>query len=153
MALLSQDVDASAECVHRVFDALHRKIHSLRNHPSIGGWLMEATKKEIRKHYRKIGNRPRLLSLYYAESFLPSEVAYDPLLADNAVTDEEIQLIKQDLMNKYMRPEDREAFLMFHDDGMGIAEIAKRFSTTEGAMRTRLSRLRTMLRDRIKNLF
>lgn len=39
---------------------------------------------------------------------------------------------------------------LFYYEGMSVAEIARTLGKREGAIRTRLSRARTMLRDRLR---
>ena len=126
--------DVTQEVFLRVFRSLKRWDASRPLKP----WLFAIAVNRCRTQAGKRGKRPQLLE------YLPDTAAAKPE-DDSAELRRELTVALNGI-----RPEYREAFILFHEQGCPYEEIARRLGRPEGTIKTWLHRARLELLDLLR---
>jgi RNA polymerase sigma-70 factor (ECF subfamily) len=138
----SDGADLAGEVFLRAFATRHRYRPS---YPSARPWLWGIAANLIRDHFRSRARRDRA---YRKVPPLPDSEADPSEDATNRLTAEE-ERPKLVAAMKQLRREDTEVLLLFAVADLSYAEIAEVLDIAEGTVRSRLSRIRSKLRNLI----
>ncbi|MCL2671732.1 MAG: sigma-70 family RNA polymerase sigma factor [Clostridiales bacterium] len=134
LSRLGRNEDAAAECVHRTFEITLKKIKSLRDHPNIGGWLMNTVKHQVAKYHDKT-RRDILLFRQMA-----ANMAHETLLGRPMDSDLDVEAFLARLSES-----ERVLYERYYVHEEKAKEIALSLGVSEAAVWMRLSRLRTKM--------
>ncbi len=130
--------DAASDLVQRALVKGYQKLSSCRDPDRVGAWLFRILANQCRDHVRS--PRQRDVSLQ-ALPDLPSPAA-DP---SEELARSELRGRLRSALER-LTPEQREAFLLKHVQGLSYEEIAAVMSTSVAALKMRVHRARESLR-------
>ncbi len=130
--------DAAADLVQQAFVQGYRKLSSCREPARVGAWLFRILANRCRDHVRSPRRRDVPLQVL---PDLPS-VRGDP--ADAAARAEVRSRVRAALDR--LTPEQREAFVLKHIEGLSYEEIAAAMSLSVASLKMRVHRARESLR-------
>ncbi|CAN5407919.1 hypothetical protein BH23VER1_BH23VER1_21870 [soil metagenome] len=125
------------EVAQNVFTLLARKAPSLRNHPSLAGWIFQTTRYEAAKAMRAETRRQRKLEAFMAES------ATGTSATENAPWQDALPALHESLDR--LTDHERDLVLARFFEGRRFAEIAERSGRSEAACKMGLRRTLTKL--------
>lgn len=138
------DLGLSEDIAQETFLTAWKSRSNLREVDKLSGWLCGIARNLAHNVNRKRSSQNVGLE-HVAE---PATSAVDP--SEAAVTQEEETLVWQSLQGI---PENyREPLILFYRENQSVAEVAQALDLSEDAVKQRLSRGRTMLRDQIAEL-
>ena len=139
-------VDAE-DAVQDAFLALSRSVSTFRGDSSLATWLFTVVKNACSRFFRRLLGRRRQLGQAVLEVELepgPSE----QLSAEEALGQARVLRVVQETIAALEGPY-REVILLRDVEGMSGADVAARLGITVPAMKTRLFRARSVLRERL----
>ncbi len=146
---ITRDVQASEDIAQEAFLKAWQQLNQLHNSGSFLPWLRQITRNLARDWLRANRNRP--LSGEAAE--IAIGMAADPAL-DGA---EEMARVEEELAAEEIisaLPEDsREALLLFYREGQSSQQVAMLLGLSDAAVRKRLSRARSTVREELLRRF
>jgi RNA polymerase sigma-70 factor (ECF subfamily) len=132
------DADAAADLVQRSLVKGYRRLSTCRDPDRVGAWLFRILANQCRDHVRS--PRQRDISLQVLPD-LPSK-ASDP--GEDLARSELRERLREALDR--LTPEQREAFVLKHVQGLSYEEIAAVMSTSVASLKMRVHRARESLR-------
>lgn len=130
--------DEAADLVQQAFVQGYRKLGSLKDPDRVGAWLFRILANKCRDHVRSPRRRDVPLQ---ALPDIPTQRS-DP--ADDAARAEVRSRIQGALAG--LTPEQREAFVMYYQEGLSYEEIAAVMNLSVAALKMRVHRAREALR-------
>lgn len=146
---ITRDVQASEDIAQEAFIKAWQQLNQLNNSASFLPWLRQITRNLARDWLRANRNRP--LSGEAAE--IAIGMAADPAPdAAEAMTRVEEELAAAEIISAL--PEDsREALLLFYREGQSSQQVAMLLGLSDAAVRKRLSRARSTVREEMLKRF
>lgn len=140
-----RNVHASEDIAQETFLAAWANLRNLRNPSSFLPWLRQMTRNQAhlwhRRHDREIADDASLAA------------AADPRpLAVHSVIAEEEQRILEEVLNE-IPDESREVIILYYREGRSTAQVALLLDISEEAVRQRLSRSRSLIREQMLGRF
>lgn len=135
---MSADPDVASDLVQRAFVKGYQRLHSCRDPDRVGAWLFRILANLCRDHLRS--PRRRDVSLQSLAE-VPQERS-DP--SDDAARSEVRDRIRDALGR--LTPEQREAFVLKHVEGLSYEEMAAILEASVPALKMRVHRAREELR-------
>lgn len=139
-ALLYNDNDTE-DIVQQVFVDAYVHLADYQQGREFGAWIRTIARNAVRMELRRKSRYDRRLRTYYEilEQRLSDE-------EDKGGYDERVQLFLKQCMER-LAPQAATVIRLRYADHANCSEIAEQIGTTPGAVRNRLSRARTTLRD------
>lgn len=129
-----------------------RRIETYRGEAALATWINRVASSQLSMHFRKTGRQPRVVSID-ADERLRSRVeamAADLASPEQARADADRQAFVHRLLDAL--PGDYGDILEWkYIEGLSVAEIAERLSTTTLAIQSRLARARRAFRERFED--
>jgi len=154
---LTNDHEEAADLVQETFLKALRSINSFRGDCSLKTWLFRIAINESRNRFRWWKRRRRDTTFSLDSTIGDSETAVWETMADNAVSPEEAamrreqtQRLEQALAS--LKSVYREAVTLCDIEGFSYEECAQALETNVGTVKSRLSRGREELRQRLRDL-
>ena len=142
-----RDLDMSRDVAQDVFLAAWRDLRKLRNPSSFLPWLRQLTRNRAHHVLRSHVRARRREADSVTEAFLDSINDPGPDASAQLVAREETAALARALDGL---PDDtREVLTLFYREGQSVAQTAMLLDLTEDAVRKRLSRARTALRESV----
>lgn len=140
------DRATAEDLTQEVFLKAYRKFHQYELGTNARAWLLTILRRQLIDQRRRAGVRPSLLPLHAAAE--PPARRPDPSLAapsyDRDDFDGSVVRELDELPEEF-----RQALLLCDVEGMSYAEIAEVMDTPVGTVRSRISRARRQLRERL----
>ena len=128
-----------------------RRIETYRGEAKLSTWINRVARSQLSMHFRRSGRQPKLVSIDQNER-LRSQVeamAADLAEPEQAQASTDRQALVHHLLDAL--PGDYGDILEWkYIEGLSVAEIAERLSTTTLAIQSRLARARRAFRDRFE---
>ena len=148
---LARNYDDAADIAGQVFVRLYENIHTFRNDSHFTSWLFCI----VRNVYVDTCVRPQHRSHLSLDDGM--DIDGDRLVREVVDTapsplEESIEREKRQVLDKAIRhlPQyQRKIMMMYHSDGRSYEEIAQETGLSLGTVKSRLSRARQMLRERL----
>ncbi|MDR7069085.1 RNA polymerase sigma factor (sigma-70 family) [Pseudoxanthomonas japonensis] len=146
---ITRDVQASEDIAQEAFLKAWQQLDRLKNSASFLPWLRQITRNLARDWLRAQHGRP--MSGQVAE--IAIGMAADPGPSpDERLLQTEEELVATEIISSL--PEDsRETLLLFYREGQSSQQVADLLGLSDAAVRKRLSRARTMVRDELLQRF
>jgi RNA polymerase sigma factor (sigma-70 family) len=138
------DLALSEDIAQETFLTAWKSRSQLREAHKLSGWLCGIARNLAHNVNRKQSS----LNVRLDQVAEPATEAVDP--SEAAVTQEEESLVWQSLQT--IPDNYREPLILFYRENQSVAEVAQALDLSEDAVKQRLSRGRTMLRDQIAEL-
>ena len=115
-------------------------------------WLYAVASNKIKEQFREIAKREKELIFGSAlGSRTSAELVYE-IQEDNLITSEEIESKKSDIIASLTEKE-LALFEMLYEKHMEYKEMAKALDITDGALKTRISRLNAKIKGKVTYAF
>jgi RNA polymerase sigma factor (sigma-70 family) len=141
-------VAQSEDLAQETFLTAWQRLCALREPDKLRFWLSGIARNRIQKAREKHGREPSLAQGYLEDVEAVAAPAPDPRA--QAITREEEVLLWQAL--KHVPENYREPLVLFYREGQSTERVAQALDLTEDAVRQRLSRGRTLLREQLLGL-
>ena len=140
-----RNVEASEDIAQETFLAAWSNLRNLRNPSSFLPWLRQVTRNQAhlwrRSHHREISD----------DAIVAAAMDARPSATDNLIADEEQRLLAEVLDQL---PDDaREVLILYYREDSSTRHVAELLGISDAAVRQRLSRSRTMLREEMLERF
>lgn len=146
---ITRDVQASEDIAQDAFLKAWKHLGSLKNPDSLLPWLRQITRNLARDHLRAAQYRP--LSGEGAEIAISLTADTAPTPSELALQTEQEKVAAEIIASL---PEDsREVLLLFYRESQSSQQVAHLLGMTDAAVRKRLSRARTFVRDELMKHF
>ncbi len=147
LALTKTRSRAQAEDIQQdVFMALVKYSDRIRDDEHLKAWLIRVTQNACRKHFRSMWIK---LTVMYDDALGKGDSQGDgsgePVAEDELEKREEAEFVRESV--EKLNQNDRELIYLFYYEEMSLKQIAAALSTSEGSIKTRLSRARERLRS------
>lgn len=133
---ICKDAALSLDITQEIFLIAWKKADELQHYENIQAWLYQTA------HYRILYTL-RETRQYLEWSHLADKLEDDSIDEDNWIL--RVDLYKE--MEKYIKPEELELLLLHYEVGYSHRELAKKYDSSEMAIRKRISRMRQKLRN------
>jgi RNA polymerase sigma factor (sigma-70 family) len=143
-----RDVEASRDVAQDVFLAAWRDLRKLRNPASFLPWLRQMTRNRAHHELRSKIRRRRIvpdMSDQEADDLLAAVVDARPDASDHLLATEERRLLAAAIGE--LPDEAREVVTLFYREGRSVRQVADLLGMREDAVKQRLSRARSRLRQ------
>ncbi len=146
---ITRDVQASEDIAQEAFLKAWQQLDRLKNSASFLPWLRQITRNLARDWLRAQHGRP--LSGEAAEIAIGMAADPGPTPSERLLQTEE-EIVATEIISAL--PEDsREALLLFYREGQSSQQVAELLGLSDAAVRKRLSRARSMVRDELLQRF
>lgn len=146
---ITRDVHASEDIAQEAFVKAWQQLDRLKNSTSFLPWLRQITRNLARDHLRSHRHRP--LSGEAAEIAIGMAADPSPTPSERLLLTEE-EVIAADIISAL--PEDsRETLLLYYREGQRSQHVAGLLGLSDAAVRKRLSRARSAVREEMLNRF
>lgn len=146
---ITRDVQASEDIAQEAFLKAWQQLDRLKNSASFLPWLRQITRNLARDWLRAQHGRP--MSGDVAEIAIGMAADPGPTPAERLLQTEE-EIAAQEIISSL--PEDsRETLLLFYREGQSSQQVADLLGLSDAAVRKRLSRARSMVRDELLQRF
>jgi RNA polymerase sigma factor (sigma-70 family) len=140
-----RNVEASEDIAQEAFLAAWTNIRSLRNPASFMPWLRQVTRNQAhlwqREHRREIAD----------DAVVAAAADARPSATDSLLAEEERRLLTEVL--DQLPDEAREVLVLYYREGSSTRHVAQLLGISDDAVRQRLSRSRTLLREEMLQRF
>ncbi|MEK4005050.1 RNA polymerase sigma factor [Paenibacillus sp. FSL H3-0333] len=145
----SQLTDIVEECAQKTFLEAGKQLIKLQSHPNVKGWLYVTAKNLVLNSYRR---------MYLKRKY---EIVFDEklkLISDNdelATCLEEVYDIKE-LSQQVLSTLNMKEYALYHDyfrNCLSIAELSEKYCISNSAVTTRIYRIKSKLKEKIKECF
>jgi RNA polymerase sigma factor (sigma-70 family) len=144
-----RDVEASEDLAQDVFVAAWTGLPTLRAPDSFLPWLRQLARNRAHEHLRgRVRRRQRLASWEPAAEASPDRA---PLASERLITEEERQALA--LAMDALPEEAREVVTLYYREGSSVLQVARLLDLSEDAVKKRLERARTALREAVLTRF
>ena len=140
-----RDLPSSEDVAQEVFLTAWQGLGQLRNPTSFGPWLRQLTRNHARDALRTRHRHGPRLTEAQTEGLLAAAVDPHPLAAERLIEEEERRLLAQVL--EELPDEAREVVTLYYREGQSVEQVATLLGLREDAVKKRLSRARTRLRE------
>ena len=138
-----KDRDAAEDLFQEVFIKAHYNMDKFRGDCSIRSWLIRIT-INVCKDYLKSAYQKRVVPMMeFEEDAIVSDNDYEEV--ENADRNAQIRLAVESLPENY-----REVVVSVYFNEQSVAETAKALNVAEGTVKSRLSRARDMLKNKLE---
>ena len=134
--------DSAADLVQRALVKGYRKLDTCRDPERVGAWLFRILANQCRDYVRSPRRRDVSIDV------LPDLRATGGTPVDDVAESELRGRVHEAL--EHLTPEQREAFVLKHLQGLSYEEIAAIMSTSVAALKMRVHRAREALRDQLE---
>jgi RNA polymerase sigma-70 factor (ECF subfamily) len=141
---MSGNPDVAADLVQRAFVKGYQRLHTCREPDRVGAWLFRILANICRDHLRS----PRRLDVSLQSVAEVAQQGSDP--SEHAAQSELRDRIGRALDR--LTPEQREAFVLKHVEGLSYEEMAAMMDRSVPAMKMRVQRAREALRSLLGEL-
>jgi RNA polymerase sigma factor (sigma-70 family) len=146
---ITRDVDASEDIAQEAFLKAWQQLGRLHNAASFLPWLRQITRNLARDYLRANRNRP--LSGEGAEIAIGMAADPSPSPGERLLQTEE-EVVASDIISAL--PEDsRETLLLYYREGQSSQQVAALLGLSDAAVRKRLSRARSIVREEMLRRF
>jgi len=146
---ITRDVQASEDIAQEAFLKAWQQLDRLKNSASFLPWLRQITRNLARDWLRAQHGRP--LSGEAAEIAIGMAADPGPTPSEHLLQTEE-EIVATEIISAL--PEDsREALLLYYREGQSSQQVAELLGLSDAAVRKRLSRARSMVRDELMQRF
>lgn len=140
-----RDVEASHDVAQDVFLSAWRDLGKLRNPASFLPWLRQMTRNRAHHVLRDRVRARRVISDAEADDLLAAATDPRPGAGEVLLAEEEKQLLAAALEG--LSDESREVITLYYREGRSVRQVADLLGLREDAVKQRLSRARTRLRQ------
>lgn len=151
---LARDYDDAADIAGQAFLRLYENIHTFRNDATFTSWLFRIVRNVYVDTCVRAPHRGTLSLDSHRESendgMLPEAVDPAPTPEEHSLRSERQQLLKRAIL--HLPAHQRRMVQMYHTEGRSYEEIALETGLSIGTVKSRLSRARQMLRERLMPL-
>jgi RNA polymerase sigma factor (sigma-70 family) len=140
-----RDLPTSEDVAQEVFLTAWQGLGQLRNPTSFGPWIRQLTRNHARDVLRTRRRHGPRLTEEQKEGLLAAFVDPQPLAAERLIEEEERRLLAQAL--EQLPDEAREVVNLYYREGQSVEQVARLLGLREDAVKKRLSRARTRLRE------
>ena len=138
-----KDKFAAEDIFQEVFIKVFKNLDSFRDESSIKTWLIRITINTATDHIKSAYNQKVVPMMEFKEDMLTSEDDFEEI--ENRDRD---RVVKESVMSL---PESyREVLLCVYYHDMSVADTAKSLDIAEGTVKSRLSRAREMLKNKLE---
>jgi RNA polymerase sigma factor (sigma-70 family) len=149
---ITGDRDASEEVGQDVFLAAWKDLPRLKNPASLLPWLRQMTRNKARDVIRaRVTHRRFHVTQAHADHALESVIAPNPDVSDQMLEREEHEVLGDAIAA--LPDETREVITLFYREGESAAHVAALLGLREDAVKKRLSRARSVLREALSRRF
>lgn len=146
---ITRDVAASEDIAQEVFLKAWQQLNQLKNATSFLPWLRQITRNLARDHLRANRNRP----LSGESADLAIEMAADPSpTPSERLLQTEEEVVAADIISA-LPEESRETLLLYYREGQSSQQVATLLGLSDAAVRKRLSRARSSVREEMLKRF
>ncbi|KRA41900.1 sigma-70 family RNA polymerase sigma factor [Pseudoxanthomonas sp. Root630] len=146
---ITRDVQASEDIAQEAFLKAWQQLDRLKNSASFLPWLRQITRNLARDWLRAQHGRP--MSGEAAEIAIGMAADPGPTPSEHLLQTEE-EIVATEIISAL--PEDsREALLLYYREGQSSQQVADLLGLSDAAVRKRLSRARSMVRDELMQRF
>lgn len=138
-----KDIHTAEDIFQDVFIKVNQKLSTFEGYSSIKTWIIRITINTCKDHLKSAYNRRVVPMMEYKEDAIVSESDYDEV--EKQDTNHLIKDTVLSLPAKY-----RDVVLCVYFQEMTIAEAAKTLNIAEGTAKSRLSRARQKLKDKLE---
>ena len=132
--------DVAEEAAQETFVRALRKLSTVRDPGRLPSWMLTICANTTREMLRK---QRKTVSLDDVPELTPQDLGHSDKDADSE-TDERMQAVERAVATLGVK--DRELFLLHTVHGVSMKDIARQHKTTEGAMKTKICRIRARVR-------
>lgn len=140
---ITRDVAASEDIAQEAFLKAWQQLDRLKNHASFLPWLRQITRNLARDHLRANSSRP--LSGEGADIAIQLAADPSPSPAERLLRTEQERVAADIISN--LPEESRETLLLYYREGQSSQQVAALLGLSDAAVRKRLSRARSSVRD------
>ena len=140
-----RDLPTSEDVAQEVFLTAWQGLGQLRNPTRFGPWIRQLTRNHARDALRTRRRHDPRLTEEQKEGLLAASVDPQPLAAERFIEEEERRLLAQAL--EELPDEAREVVTLYYREGQSVEQVASFLGLREDAVKKRLSRARTRLRE------
>ena len=140
---ITRDVPASEDIAQEAFISAWQNLQRLQNPTSFLPWLRQITRNLAYDHLR--GRQRRSGELDDADEVIAAAADPQPDPAQQALQDEELR-VAADLISA-LPDESREVLLLYYREGQSSQQVAALLGLSDAAVRKRLSRARSTVRE------
>ncbi|SDQ19501.1 sigma-70 family RNA polymerase sigma factor [Pseudoxanthomonas sp. CF125] len=146
---ITRDVAASEDIAQEAFLKAWQQLDRLNNSASFLPWLRQITRNLARDHLRANRNRP--LSGEGAEIAIQMAADPSPTPSERLLQTEQ-EIVAADLISS-LPEESRETLLLYYREGQSSQQVASLLGLSDAAVRKRLSRARSNVREEMLKRF
>jgi RNA polymerase sigma factor (sigma-70 family) len=146
---ITRDVAASEDIAQDAFLKAWQQLDRLNNSASFLPWLRQITRNLARDHLRANRNRP--LSGEGAEIAIQMAADPSPTPSERLLQTEQ-EIVAADLISS-LPEESRETLLLYYREGQSSQQVASLLGLSDAAVRKRLSRARSNVREEMLKRF
>ena len=138
-----KDKFTAEDIFQEVFIKAYKSLDSFRNESSVKTWLIRITINAAKDYLKSAYNQKVVPMMDFKEDMLTSEDDFEEI--ENRDRDEQIRNTVMNLPEQY-----REVLLCVYYHDMSVAETAKSLNIAEGTVKSRLSRARDLMKNKLE---
>ena len=138
-----KDKFTAEDIFQEVFIKAYKSLDSFRNESAVKTWLIRITINAAKDYLKSAYNQKVVPMMDFKEDMLTSEDDFEEI--ENRDRDEQIRNTVMNLPEQY-----REVLLCVYYHDMSVAETAKSLNIAEGTVKSRLSRARDLMKNKLE---
>lgn len=138
-----KDKFTAEDIFQEVFIKAYKSLDSFRNESSVKTWLIRITINAAKDYLKSAYNQKVVPMMDFKEDMLTSEDDFEEI--ENRDRDKQIRNTVMNLPEQY-----REVLLCVYYHDMSVAETAKSLNIAEGTVKSRLSRARDLMKNKLE---
>lgn len=138
-----KDKFTAEDIFQEVFIKAYKNLESFRDESSVKTWLIRITINAAKDYLKSAYNQKVVPMMEFKEDMLTSEDDFEEI--ENKDRDAQVRKTVMSLPQQY-----REVLLCVYFHDMSVAETAKSLDIAEGTVKSRLSRARDMMKNKLE---
>jgi len=136
------------ECTQNTFLEACKQFSNLKSHPNVRGWLFCTAKNMINHSFRCLYLQ-RKHERFFNENAAADYYYIDPQLESLFEEDTDFNLLSQEILH-HLHPFEYEIYRDYYINKMNISTLSTKYEMSEGAMTTRIYRIRKNIIRRVE---
>ena len=138
-----KDKYTAEDIFQEVFIKVFKNLENFRDESDIKTWLIRITINTAKDYLKSAYNQKVVPMMEFEENMLTSDDDYEKI--ENQDRDEQVKKTVMSLPDQY-----REVLLCVYYHDMSVADTAKALNIAEGTVKSRLSRAREMMKNKLE---
>ncbi|MCR5727948.1 MAG: sigma-70 family RNA polymerase sigma factor [Lachnospiraceae bacterium] len=138
-----KDKYTAEDIFQEVFIKVFKNLENFRDESDVKTWLIRITINTAKDYLKSAYNQKVVPMMEFEENMLTSDDDYEKI--ENQDRDEQVKKTVMSLPDQY-----REVLLCVYYHDMSVADTAKALNIAEGTVKSRLSRAREMMKNKLE---